>query len=237
MSRLGDLMRLERTRRKLTEKQVAKMSGVSESFIKEVEAGTRIIADTEARRILKKMGTTGVPESAFTLEDIAAAVDLKTAAPKAPRPAAPKAKAAPAKEAEPAVPGSIWLDALKGVLHRVPIYNAVMQEVGHRLLPLENGKLFGVQKEKVFYYQMPDAAMQGARIKKGDLVLVLGQSTHEDNAVMLVETANGRLLRRVKELPRFQIMLQSYNDEADSPVVNLADVRILGRAIRLEAAL
>ena len=52
MSRLGDLIRTERIRQKMTPKQVAKKCGVSESFILAVEAGTRIIADDQARRIL-----------------------------------------------------------------------------------------------------------------------------------------------------------------------------------------
>ena len=56
MSRLGDLIRTERVRQKMTPKQVAKKSGVSESYIMAVEAGTRIIADDQARRILKAIG-------------------------------------------------------------------------------------------------------------------------------------------------------------------------------------
>ena len=56
MSRLGDLIKLERTRRGLDPKTVAKKSGVSVSYILEVEAGTRIIRDDQARRILKTMG-------------------------------------------------------------------------------------------------------------------------------------------------------------------------------------
>lgn len=43
MSRLGDLIKLERTQLGLDPKTVAKKSGVSVSYILEVEAGTRII--------------------------------------------------------------------------------------------------------------------------------------------------------------------------------------------------
>ena len=39
MSRLGDLIMLERSRQKLTRKQVARKCGVSESYIKDVEEG------------------------------------------------------------------------------------------------------------------------------------------------------------------------------------------------------
>ena len=45
MSRLGDLIRTERLRSKMTPKQVARKCGVSESYLLAVEAGTKIIAD------------------------------------------------------------------------------------------------------------------------------------------------------------------------------------------------
>lgn len=47
MSRLGDLILLERTRQKLTRKQVARKCGVSEGYIKDVEEGRRIIQDDQ----------------------------------------------------------------------------------------------------------------------------------------------------------------------------------------------
>ena len=91
MSRLGDLIRTERIRQKMTPKQVAKKCGVSESFILAVEAGTRIIADDQARRILKTIGLREQTEADFTLDDIAATVDLQTVQPAmVKKPAAPK---------------------------------------------------------------------------------------------------------------------------------------------------
>ena len=94
MSRLGDLLHTERLRRNMTLKQVAKLGGVSEGYLKDVEAGTRIIADDQARRILKKMGLTEQNEAGFSLDDIAATVDLQTAAPKAAPKPAPRAREA-----------------------------------------------------------------------------------------------------------------------------------------------
>ena len=74
MSRLGDLIRLERTRQKLTYKQVARKCGVSEKYLEEVESGRRIIQDDQARRILRAMGMQQQTEADFTLDDIAATV-------------------------------------------------------------------------------------------------------------------------------------------------------------------
>ncbi|MBO4377421.1 MAG: helix-turn-helix transcriptional regulator, partial [Clostridia bacterium] len=157
MSRLGDLIKLERTRRGLSAKQVAKKCGVSEKYLLDVELGTRIIADDQARRILRSMGMQQQTEADFSLDDIAATVDLQTATDEMQRARAAAAKAAKAKPeaekvasaGEEVVPGSIWLDALSSVLKRVPVYNAVMKEIGHRLLPVENGRIEDAAPDKV----------------------------------------------------------------------------------------
>ena len=136
MSRLGDLIKLERTRRGLSAKQVAKKCGVAEKYLLDVEQGTRIIADDQARRILKSMGMQQQTEADFSLDDIAATVDLQSASDEMTRAQATLRKKADkvrpdaekaASTQEEGVSGSIWLDALANVLKRVPVYNKYKQ--------------------------------------------------------------------------------------------------------------
>ena len=237
MSRLGDLIKLERTRRGLVFKDVAKKSGVSVSYLMEVEAGTRIIRDDQARRILKTMGMENPEESDFSLDDIASTVDLQSAMPKIAKAAQKKSAGISGEAADVNITGSIWLDALSGVLQHVPIYNAVMKEVGSRLMPVKEGKVEGAPKDKVYYYKAPDDDMRGFRVHQGDLVLVVPASTAEDNAMMLIQTLQGKMLRMMKLLPRYQVMLQKYDQAFESEIVNLADLQVVGRCIRLEADL
>ena len=220
MSRLGDLIRLERTRQGLTYKQVARKCGVSDKYLMEVEAGTRIIADDQARRILKTMGMQEHTEADFSLDDIAATVDLQSAIPSMGKAAEPPKKTVPEKEkpvAEAGAPvaGSIWLDALSGVLKHVPIYNAVMKEVGHRLLPITNGKIEGASPDKVYYFKAPDNELRGFRVQQGDLLLVVPAQAAVDGAIMLLQTPQGRVLRKVKRVNDYQAMLQrpSWNNK------------------------
>ena len=242
MSRLGDLIRLERTRQGLTYKQVARKCGVSDKYLMEVEAGTRIIADDQARRILKTMGMKAQTEAEFTLDDIAATVDLQSAVPriqqavekkKAPAAQAPEAVA----ESDPGVSGSIWLDALSSVLKRVPVYNAVMKEVGHRLLPIANGKIEGASPDKVYYFMAPDNALRGFRVQRGDLVLVVPAQAVTDGAIMLLQTPQGRVLRKVKRVNDYQAMLQKYDEAFESEIRNYNELTVVGRCVRLEADL
>ena len=245
MSRLGDLIKLERTRRGLSAKQVAKKCGVSEKYLLDVELGTRIIADDQARRILRSMGMQQQTEADFSLDDIAATVDLQTATDEMQRARAAAAKAAKAKPeaekvasaGEEVVPGSIWLDALSSVLKRVPVYNAVMKEIGHRLLPVENGRIEDAAPDKVFYFMAPDDEMRGFRVTRGDLVLVVPATSPVDGAIMLIQTPQGRVLRLVKRLDNFKLLLQRYDAACESEIVQVEDLRVVGRCVRLEAEL
>lgn len=245
MSRLGDLIKLERGRRGLSAKQVAKKCGVSESYLLAVEQGTRIIADDQARRILKAMGLQQQTEADFSLDDIAATVDLQSASEQMQRAQATVKKAAskarPEAEtvasAQDGVTGSIWLDALSSVLKRVPVYNAVMKEVSHRLLPVENGKIEGASPDKVYYFMAPDNDMRGFRVTRGDLVLVVPAAAPVDGAMMLVQTPEGRVLRMVKQLDHFKVLLQRYDAACESEVVAVDELHVVGRCVRLEAEL
>ncbi|NLI20430.1 MAG: helix-turn-helix domain-containing protein [Clostridiales bacterium] len=242
MSRLGDLLRTERLRRKMTLKQVAKMNGVSEGFLKDVEEGKRIIADDQARRILKKIGLTEQTEQGFTLDDIAATVDLETVKPAVAAQSAARARqpeeASVAYRDEPegkeSVQGSVWLDALTSVLKRVPVYNAVLKEIDHRLLPILDGRIEGAAPDKVFYYSVPDDSMRGFRVLKDDLCLIVPAGSPIDGAVMLVETGGRRALRKVKKLDALNVLLQSYDREYAAEPCALPDVSFAGRVVRVE---
>ena len=244
MSRLGDLIRTERLRAKLTPKQVAKKCGVSESYIVAVEAGTRIIADDQARRILKTIGLRDQVEADFTLDDIAATVDLlqvqptaKPQPPKAPKPALIRPDAEETEQKDEGVTGSVWLDALSSVLKRVPVMNAVMKPVDHRLVPIQNSRIEGANPDKVFYFMAPDDSMRGFRIHSGDIALMVPAQSPVDGAVMLVEYNSHRYLRKIKKIDSFSVLLQSYDREYDAQTVQLSDCNFLGRAVKLEITL
>ena len=243
MSRLGDLILLERTRQKLTRKQVARKCGVAESYLKDVEEGRRIIQDDQARRILRTLGTSQRNEAEFSLDEIAATVDLTTLAPA--RPAAePVAQPAPRQNAQPeAKPRSaeeqsgIWLDALSSVLRPVPVMNAGWIQVSRRMVPIQDGKIEGAKPDKVVYFLAPDDSMRAMRIEKGDLVLIVPQTLPVDGAIMLVEYGAHRCLRRVKLLGNSNILLQSGDRELGAESVHISDIKFVGRAVRVEIAL
>ena len=240
MSRLGDLIRTERIRQKMTPKQVARKCGVSESYIVAVEAGTRIIGDDQARRILKTIGLRQQNEAEFTLDDIAATVDLAQVQPSlaakasAPRPKPPEAeKVASTEKEEEGVSGSIWLDALQSVIKRVPVMNAVMKPVRHILTPVENGRIEGANPDKVFYYLVPDDSMRGFRIHRGDLVLTVPAQSPVDGAVMLLQYNDHRYLRKIKMQGDRHVLLQSFDREYEQETAEISEIGFLARCVKV----
>ena len=240
MSRLGDLIRTERIRQKLTPKQVARKCGVSESYLLAVEAGTRIIADDQARRILKSIGLKQQTEAEFTLDDIAATVDLAQVQPR--MAAAAQVKKPQRKEAELAastvekdesVAGSVWLDALQSVLKRVPVMNAVMKPVRYQLVPVENGRIEGANPDKVFFYLAPDDSMRGFRIHKGDIVLTVPAQSPVDGAIMLMNYNEHRYLRKIKILDDRNVLLQSYDREYEAETVPVNEIGFISRCVKV----
>lgn len=238
MSRLGDLLNLERTRRGLSPKQVAKLCAVSEKYLLDVEQGRRIIADEDARRILKKMGLSQQTEAEFTLDDIAASVDLHTIAPNIPEkpkePEKPRPVASlPAEENEK---GGIWLSALSGVLRDVPVYNATWAIVYHKTLPAIDGRIEGGPADKALYFLAPDNSMRGFRIAQGDLLLAVPAHSPIDGAVMLIERKGSRMARKI-QLAEGRVTLLSYDHEINAVLTPLSELTFIGRCVRLEAAL
>ena len=241
MSRLGDLILLERTRQKLTRKQVARKCGVSEGYIKDVEEGRRIIQDDQARRILRTLGTSQRSEADFSLDEIAATVDLSTFAPAKPASAPVQNKPV---EPQPAVKeqtkeeqSGIWLDALSSVLRPVPVMNAGWIQVSRRMVPIQDGKIEGAKPDKVVYFLAPDDSMRAMRIEKGDLVLIVPQTLPIDGAIMLVEYGAHRCLRKIKLLGNSNILLQSGDRDLGTESVHISDIKLVGKAVRVEIAL
>ena len=66
-----------------------------------------------------------------------------------------------------------WLDALGGVVKRVPVIGEDNVVIDHVLTPVIGGKIEGGHPEKVLYYRCPDDSLRGFRIYAGDLLLTV----------------------------------------------------------------
>ena len=229
MSRLGDTIRSARLKAKLTEKALGKKCGLAESFIKEVESGRRIVSDDQAQRILKVLGTAN-PVS--TELEVAAEPPVKLR----PKPRAyilpVEEQNDPNREAQ-AESNDAWLDALGGVVKRVPVMDPEGVVIDHVLTPIISGKIEGGAPDKVLYYRCPDDMLRGFRVHAGDLLLVVPASKAEDDALMLVQYNGQRMVRKLLKLDGGRIQMQAFDHEFSAVVGNIQTVRVLGRCVKL----
>ena len=229
MSRLGDTIRTARLKAKMTEKALGKKCGLAESYIKDVESGRKIVSDDQAQRILKVLG---VSDPVSTELEVAAEPPVKL------RPK-PRAYVLPVEEqaenARKAAEESsdAWLDALGGVVKRVPVMSADGLVIDHVLTPIVGGKIEGGAPDKVLYYRCPDDMLRGFRVYAGDLLLVVPAGKAEDGQLMLVEHKGQRMVRKLLKLDGGRIQMQAFDHEFTAAVGTIMDVKVLGRCVRL----
>lgn len=227
MSRLGDMIKQERLRAGWSQKQLAKKSGVSESFINEVEAGTKIIADTQATRILKVLG-----KSNEVFADFEAKADgMPVAEPV--RTVRPKVVKEPVSSA-PAQPADAWVGALGNLMHAVPVKDVNGKIVDSITLPVKSGRIEGVLADKVFYLTIPDDSMMGYRIRRRDRALVLPATVPVDDSIMVFLSEGKYYLRKIKLQDNGRALMQWYDYEPHSEVVMQKSVTLVGRVRRVE---
>lgn len=234
MSRLGDTIRTARVQAKMTEKALGKKCGLAESVIKDIELGRRIASDDQAQRILKVLG---VQNPVSTELEVAAEPPQPMPRPKPRAYVVPLEPEHPAREAAAREASDAWLDALGGVVKRVPVIDPEGVAVDHVLTPIVGGKIEGGAPDKVLFYRCPDNALRGFRVFAGDLLLVVPASRPENDRLMLVLHKGRRIVRKLLALDGDRIQLQSFDYEFTAQVVSPKDVQILGRCVRLQRTL
>lgn len=229
MSRLGDAIRKARLNAKMTEKQLGRKCGMAENVIKDIESGRRIVSDDQAQRILKLLGA----ENPVSTElEVAAEPEVKLR----PRPRAyvlPAEDVAPEQQRASDESTDAWLDALGGVVKRVPIMDEKGVVIDHVLTPIVGGKIEGGAPDKVLYFRAPDDSLRGFRVHAGDLLLTVPDNRARDGALMLVEYKGTRVVRKLLKLDGMRIQMQSYDREFEAVAAPAPEVRVLGRCVKL----
>lgn len=235
-SRMGEIIRKARLEKGMTEKQLGKKTGMAENVIREIEAGTRIVSDEQSQRIMKVLGVEGSIMPMSTEMDAANEGPVKLRPKPRPYIIAAETPERPLSEPEKeqvVEDASGWLDALGGVLKRVPIIGPDGVVIDHYLSPVVGGRIEGGHPDKVMYFRCPDDSLSGFRVWAGDLLLVIPEPIPADDALMLVRKGQLRLVRKVKKLPGGMIMLQSYDREFKSETVPLKELLFVGRCVKL----
>ena len=229
MSRMGDTIRAARVQAKMTEKALGKKCGMAENVIREIEAGRRIVSDEQAQRILKILGVKNPVSEEL---EVAAEPDV----PLRPRPRPYKL---PATEAEPQPAGdnAAWLDALGGVVKRVPVTDEDSNVVDHVLVPVVGGKIEGGAPDKVFLLPLPGRRFARLPHPCRRPAFVRAHAEGGGRGHLLFFINGKRVARKANKLDGGRVHLQSYDREFTSQTLPAAEARVLARCVKLERRL
>jgi transcriptional regulator with XRE-family HTH domain len=222
MSRVGEKVKSIRTSIGMSQKQLGKKLGVSESFINEVESGRKVVNQNLIDRLSKVLGK--------DINDITMSFEDQVYKEEKSQKYTPEPKKENVKD--------IWNEAFGSVLKNVPIYKYDLHKpIASKQLPLINNKVEGYSQDKVLYLEIQDEDMIGSRIAKGDLAF--GHMTHEieNNAICLVEYNGARAIRQIKKLDNNKVLLISNRGSLRTETVELRDLKVIVKLDKLEIKL
>ncbi|KOA18897.1 anaerobic benzoate catabolism transcriptional regulator [Clostridium homopropionicum DSM 5847] len=220
MSRVGIKIKEARLGSNMTEKQLAKKIGVSESFIKDVELGRKVINEDIMNKISKVLDK--------DINDITMSFEAEVYK--------EELKVEPKKNLEKV--NEVWNDAFSSVLKTVPVYGYDLNKALElRQMPVINNKIEGYGKDKVVFIEIQDDDMAGFRIAKGDIAF--GHLSHEieNNSICLVEYNGQRVIRQIKRLDNTKLLLVSNKSSVRTETVGVKDIKVLVIFIKLEIKL
>ncbi|WP_446898077.1 helix-turn-helix domain-containing protein [Clostridium sp. LBM24168] len=223
MSRVGEKIKAARQGKGMSQKQLAKKLGVSESFINDVEIGRKIANQSIIDRLSKVLGkemndiTMSFEEEIYKKEDNKIKYSVL----------ADKKKV-----------NEVWSDAFSDVLKNVPVYNYSLNgPIGFKKLPVIGNKIEGYPKDKVIYINIEEDDMIGFRIQKGDIALGHLTQQIDNNGIFLLEYKDKRAIRQIKKLDNSKVLLVSNKGSLRTETAEIKNLKTILKLDRLEIRL
>ncbi|MEL7565666.1 MAG: helix-turn-helix transcriptional regulator [Dehalobacterium sp.] len=219
MNRLAAKITQARIAAGLTEKELAAKSGLTVSYILQVESGKKIINESVAEKILKVLGS----KEEFIDEERPAEKPAKTA--EAPKP----------QEKIIVEPTETWADALAGVIKKYPVYDVLSGKVvDYKELPIINKKIVGYHPDRLMFVKASNNEMAAFRIEKGDVLTVYITKEIENSKLYLYETDGKKMIRQLTKAENNRVKLSKCINDSSAVTVDIQKVKALGRIIRNE---
>lgn len=217
MSRVGTGIHDARLQKGMSQKELAKKLGVSESFIADVESGRKIANEQFIIRAEKLLGVDLNEADMFQTDE----------------PVENIKETAPSKTIN-----KQWEDAFSNVLKKLPVMDIKMQEIyGYKYLPVIDKKVEGYNPEKVVYIKVPDDSMRGFRMHKDDIVMLFQNSELISNSICLIEIDGKRCIRQIKRLDSAKVLILSHYTDLKTETRDIKSIEVIGRCVKLEIEL
>ena len=236
MSRIGEEIKRVRLQKGLSPKQLAKKLGVSEGYVLDVETGKKIINDDMIGRVSKALDFELGPVGLFASEDSSAVKTEPSSIKRVVTKLTPSST--PVNSSQSQTANEVWDDAFGNILKTVAVYDYSMDKIlEKRLLPIEGNKVFGMQKDKVFYLRIEDEVMSGFRISKGDLAFCTLVNDFDNDGIYLIENEGRREVRQIKRLMADKALIVSNSGKLITETASMKSIKFIAKLIKLEIIL
>lgn len=249
MSVIGDNIKKARMKKGISTKELAKKAGVSESSLVDVESGKKVPNTQIVQAVSKVLGITAdaiEPSyfSDFFEKEEEEKKEIKPAFKSNARTPITVASTAEVKAMNPnEIADSSIGNAFSKAVNKIPVllkinpakpFPSGQDVLDYKLEPVFQGKNLGAPQGEFVYYVSPDNSMSNTRILKGDMVLIFITNSILDKDIVLA-VCNGRTyLRRIKKIDDKKILLFPDNPESEVIIANQSEVKVYGKAVRVE---
>lgn len=233
MNPIAEAIRKARLRSGLSEKVLAKKCGLSETYIKQVESGKKVIQEQAAQRILQVLGeeTDVLQQGSQIIRHDEVAQGSEEV------PGADAAKKQPAKNVtlQPIEPNDQWHDALAHIIKRFPVESlATGKSVSQKELPVLGKKMDGCPWEKIRFFQVADSQLQSLRIYKDAVVMVCETGEIINGRIYVIEVNGQRMIRKLTKDQQRKILLSTGASGETPTLVTEKQLKLIGRCIKVE---
>jgi transcriptional regulator with XRE-family HTH domain len=222
MNRLAVKIKEARLKLKLTEKQLAKKCGLTESYVIQIESGKKVINETAAETILKVLGEkTELVSQQDLIEESKPAEENKD-----------KNK----KEVfQPIQPTAQWEDALSNIIKKIPIYELHSNKIiGYKELPIIGKKIEGYHWDKILFVQSPNDYLEALRIQKNDIVMVCLTNEIQNNNIYLLEYNQKKIIRLLRKESNNRVIMSKGMKDEEREIEALNKIKIIGKCVKVE---
>ena len=227
MNSIAEKIKTGRSKAGISEKALAKKCGLSESYIKQIESGKKVINEQAAQKIFQVLG---VDADLLQQGSGLSRSDIK---PKQMTELDRKEKMVK-QENITIEPNEQWSDALAHIIKQYPVIDLLSgKTMGIKEIPVMGKKVEGCQWNKIRFFQVSDNLLDHLRIKRDDIVMICETEEIINGKLMAFEMGGRRYLRKMwKNNKKLLVSTGLQNEELVE--YDTEKVRVIGQCLKVE---
>ncbi len=227
MNLIAEKIRQARMKAGMNEKMLAKRCGLSESYVKHVESGKKVINEQSAQRMLQVLGVeSDILQQGSQTQESAPEESVK-------KDHTNKREQQPVQHT--IQPNAQWSDALAHIIKRFPVEELETGKVvGQKAVPLLGKKIDGCPWERLRLFRIQDSQLQHLRIMRNDIITVW-EKTEVVNGRLYVTEINGRrMIRKLSKQQNKQMAVSTGVPGEKPQIMEINQVKVIGECMKVE---